>query len=330
MVSTANAVIFDMASHEVQIGDVDVPDLGPADVLVKAGSIGLCRSDNELLEGHLNGHLDIPERIVPGHEWSGTVLAVGESVTALAPGDMVVGECVISDGHWFGFTYGGAAAEQFVVPSQLLHRVPEGITLSQAALIEPFTIAYNAFVESGGCDASDVVTVIGGGMVGLCALTIARAKGATVVLIEPNAKRQALALDLGASVVVEPATIDDYAAFYAQFGDVSGASLVIEASGHPAGIASTFRHAAFRGRITNIGICAADVTAPVGLVQAKNLVVRGVTGSTGVWPAAIRFMQRSDIDLSAVISSEYDYTQAAEAMRTTDSPESTKVHLTFS
>jgi L-iditol 2-dehydrogenase len=330
VVLTANAVIFDMATHEVQIGAVDVPELGPADILVKAGSVGLCRSDNELLEGHLSGHLDIPDHVVPGHEWSGTVVAVGESVTTLSPGDMVVGECVISDGHWFGFTYSGAAAEQFVVPSQLLHRVPAGITLSQAALIEPFTIAYNAFVESGGCDASDVVTVIGGGMVGLCALTIARAKGATVVLVEPNGKRQALAQDLGADVVLDPADIDDYASFYSQFGGISGANLVIEASGHPAGISSTFRHAAFRGRITNIGICPADVTAPVGLIQAKNLVVRGVTGSTGVWPAAIRFMQRSDIDLSAVISSEYDYTQAAEAMTMTDTPESTKVHLTFS
>lgn len=329
MTSTANAVIFDVNSHTVDIGIIDVPDLGPADVLVRAGVVGLCRSDNELLDGHLNEHLDIPDRIVPGHEWSGTVVAVGREVKNVAPDDVVVGECVISDGHWFGFTYGGAAADQFVVPSALLHRVPAGISLSQAALIEPFTIAYNAFRESGGSDAADIVTVIGGGMVGLCALAIARAKGAAVVLVEPNRKRHDLAAALGADVVVDPAEITDYPSFYSQFAGADGADLVIEASGHPAGIASTYRHAGFRGRITNIGISGAEVTASLGLIQAKNLTVRGVTGSTGVWPDAIRFMQRSGIDLSAVISSEFNYRQAAEAMKMTDSPESIKVHLTF-
>lgn len=329
MTSTTNAVIFDIGQQAVEIGPVDLPTLGPNDVLVRAGVVGLCRSDNELLDGHLNDQLDLPARVVPGHEWSGTVVEIGDDVKNVVPGDVVVGECVIDDGDWFGFTYGGAAAEQFVAPANLLHRVPKGINLSQAALIEPFTIAYNAFVESGKCDAADVVTVIGGGMIGLCALTIARSKGAVVVLVEPNKKRQALAAELGADVIVDPADIDDVPSFYSQFGK-TGADLVFEASGHPAGVASTFRHAGLRGRITNIGICPQEVTAPLGLIQAKNLTVRGVTGSTGVWPDAIRFMQRSAIDLSPVISSEFNYREAEKAMRMTDSSESIKVHLTFS
>lgn len=323
-----NAVIFDVAKGNVEVGPVEVPELGSTDVLVQAGIVGLCRSDNELLEGHLSGQLDLPKRVIPGHEWAGTVLETGRSVTNISVGDRVVGECIIADGDWFGFTYDGAAAEKFKVPAKLLHRIPEGIDLAQAALIEPFTIAYHAFVQSGKCDAADIVTVIGGGMVGLCASSIAKARGAFVVLVEPNSKRRELATELGADIAINPAEIGDITDFYSQFGR-SGANLVVEASGHPNGIASTFRHVANRGQITNIGICSADVTAPLGLLQAKNLTVRGVTGSTGVWADAIRFMQRSAIDLTPVVSSIFDYRDADQAMRVTNDPESIKVHLTF-
>lgn len=327
--ASTSAVVFTNDPRTVDIRDIPLPDLAPTDVLVAARVVGLCRSDNELLDGHLDAQLKVPYPIVPGHEWSGQVVETGSAVTHVKEGDPVVGECVIAPNHWFGFTYPGAAAELFVVPGGLLHRLPGSMTHEQGALVEPFTIAYNAFKASGGSDAADLVAVIGGGMIGLCALAVAKGNGSQTIVIEPNALRRDLAAKLGADVIVDPTTESAMDVIREKCG-VEGADLVIEASGHPAGLSSTMELARFGGRVTNVGICSqADVSAPWALVQAKDLTVRGTTGSAGMWPAALRFLGRQEIDLTPVITSRYPYAQAGDAMRATDDAASVKVHLTF-
>jgi len=149
----SSAVIFDREPRGARFVRIEVPALGPDDVLVRSKVVGLCRSDIELLEGHLDEQLAVSYPIVPGHEWSGEVMEVGASVTKVAPGAPVVGECVLAANHWFGFTYNGAAAETFVVPSRLLHELPASLSYEQGALVEPFTIAYRAIrdtVRAGG------------------------------------------------------------------------------------------------------------------------------------------------------------------------------------
>jgi L-iditol 2-dehydrogenase len=324
----APAVLFDREPRAARFGEIEVPGLGPDDVLVQTKVVGLCRSDIELLEGHLDEQLGVPYPIVPGHEWAGEVLEVGTSVTNVAPGSPVVGECVIAPNHWFGFTYNGAAAERFVVPSRLLHELPSSLSFEQGALVEPFTIAYRAIRESGWIDAADAVAIVGGGMIGQCALAVARSMGALTVVVEPSANRRDLAVRMGADVVVDP-TEDHAAAALQRDSGREGADLVVEASGNPNGLASTFDLARFGGRIVNIGICAhGQVAAPLGLVQAKDLTVRGTTGSPGVWPQALRFIERNEIDLTPVITATYGFDHAADALRAADdAATNVKVHL---
>ncbi len=328
-IRTARAVVFERDPRRVVVREVEVDPIGPTDVLVAAKAVGLCRSDNELLEGHLDAQLAVPYPVVPGHEWSGQVVEVGRDVTNVSVGDPVVGECVIAPNHWFGFTYHGAASELFRTPAALLHRLPEGVDFSSGALVEPFTIAYNAVRVSGGIDASDVVAIVGGGMIGQCALAVARGSSALTMVIEPNPVRRALAVALGADVVVDPTT-EDASHILRDTVGVDGADLVIEASGHPAGLASTLTLARHAGRITNIGICAhGEVAGGWGLIQAKDLTVRGTTGSSGVWPAALRFLQRNSIDLRPAITATLPFEEAAAAMKATDDPDNVKVHLQF-
>lgn len=314
--------------RDVRYGELELPELGPDEVLVASRRVGICRSDVELLEGHLDAQLGVPYPIVPGHEWAGAVEAVGERVANVAPGDRVVGECVIAPNHWFGFTYNGTGSERFVAPARLLHRLPGSLSFEQAALVEPFTIAYRAIRASGGTDGSEVVAIVGGGMIGQCCLAVARAMGAVTVVIEPSERRRALARQLGADLVLEPG--DGVADEIHGAAGVDGADLVLEASGQPAGLASTFELARFGGRVTNIGICAhPSVSAPLGLVQAKDLLVRGTTGSAGVWPAALRFVERHGIDLSPVISGTFTFAQAREALAASRDTETyVKIHLT--
>ncbi|MDR2256110.1 MAG: zinc-binding dehydrogenase [Arthrobacter sp.] len=315
---------MDSSTGSTRLGDLELPPLAPHEVLVQSRVVGLCRSDIEMLHGHLNQQLAILRPIVPGHEWSGVVSAVGSAVTDFAPGDRVVGECVLSDDEWFGFTMHGAGAEQFVVPARLLHRIPAELNFSQAALIEPFTIAFAAIRRAGGITAGNTVVILGAGMIGLAATSIAVAMGASVVTVDLDATRRDAASSLGAA---KTAASSDEASSWIRARGLNGADLVVEASGHPIAITSTFELARFEGHIVNIGICAADtVTAPLHLIQAKNLTVHGTTGSAGLWPEAITFLQEHSIDLSGVVTASYAFDEIDEALRAVESG-NIKVHL---
>ncbi len=240
----------------------------------------------------------------------------------------MVGECVLAPNSWFGFDYPGAGAQLFKAPGRLLHEVPAGIDFHQAALIEPFTIAYKGIGTAGGCDAADLVVVIGGGMVGLCALAIAAANGAETVVVEPRQLRRDLATGLGADHVVDPGTGPVDQALITELTGRPGATLVIEASGSAPGLATTLKVAAYGGRLLNIGICVDDeVSAPVGLIQSKDLTVFGTTGSAGVWPDALIFMRRRQIDLSRAVTAGYDFDEAEKAIAAIDDPTNIKVHI---
>jgi len=323
-----SAVIFLKEPRGVRFAQIEVPEIGPDEVVVRSKVVGLCRSDIELLEGHLDGQLGVPYPIVPGHEWAGEVVEVGSAVSNVGPGAPVVGECVLAPNHWFGFTYNGAAAETFVVPSRLLHELPSSLSPQQGALVEPFTIAYRAIRETGWLDASDTVAIVGAGMIGQCALAVARSMNAVTVIVEPSPIRRALAQRMGADVVIDPSDGKAAEALQRLTGR-EGADLVVEASGNPHGLASTFDLARFGGRIVNIGICAQpQVSAPLGLIQSKDLIMRGTTGSPGVWPQALRFIERHGIDLTPVITATYSFDQAAEAMQAAgDAANNIKVHL---
>jgi 2-desacetyl-2-hydroxyethyl bacteriochlorophyllide A dehydrogenase len=330
MTKKATAVLIRDDPRRVEHGEVDVSTPGPGEVLVRAKIVGICRSDIELRDGHLDGQLAIPYPVVPGHEWSGEVADVGPDVTNVGPRDRVVGECVMAPNHWFGFSYHGAASTHFIAPANLLHRLPAGLSYEQGAMVEPFTIAYHAIFKSGSCDGGDIVAITGAGMIGQCALSVTRSMGAFTVVIEPSPRRRELAEKMGADLVLDPGSDVNAVrrALDEQTGS-EGADLVIEASGSAPGLASTFELARHAGRITVIGIVSSpSIQAPLNLIQAKDLRIRGVTGSTGVWPRALRFLARHQIDLSPLVSATYGFPEADVAFGAAeDTDTNVKIHL---
>lgn len=307
------------------LADVDVPKIGVDEVLVSLRSVGICHSDFELLEGRYIIPFEYP--IVPGHEWSGEVAEVGSDVTGFVPGDRVLGECVIGMEH-FGFSISGAAAEYFVVRPEWLHHVPDELTDSQAALVEPFSCAYFAAMRAGNINASDTVVVFGAGPIGLSCIAVAATLGARVIAAEPDATRADLARQLGAEEVVDP-TADGFAEQVLDLTGGSGASVVMEASGQPAAMAATLEVAGFNGRVVNIGIdVGRSATAKLGLIQSKQLQIRGTIGSPGVWQDTLRFLARTGLDLTPMITTRIPLGNAPEAYaaaRRTD--QNVKVHI---
>jgi L-iditol 2-dehydrogenase len=306
------ALVFE-EPRQAAVCELDVPTVASDEVLVRSRNVGICHSDFELYEGHYIIPVSYP--IIPGHEWSGEVAEVGSGVTSLRPGDRVVGECVVNNGDdHFGFSISGADAEYFVAKASWLHKIPDELSFSQGAFVEPFSVAYNATAAADGIDASDSVAVIGGGPIGLLCALAASTMGATVTLIEPQAHRRALGLEIGARSALDP-TEGDLVEQAAEVTGGRGFDVVIEAAGAPAAMATAFPVAGHSARVVFVGI---DVggTAPVqiGLIQSKALRVRGIIGSAGMWPRTIRFMATSGVDPAPLLTATFPLDQGTAAL----------------
>jgi L-iditol 2-dehydrogenase len=314
-----------IGDNRCQVNDLEVPAIGPDEVLLASRSVGICHSDLELLAGRYIIPFEFP--VIPGHEWSAEVVQVGPAVRGLGVGDRVVGECVIGQEH-FGFSISGAAAEFFVAKQSWLHRLPGNLSWTQGALVEPFSCGYYATVRADNLDASDTAVVLGAGPIGLGVVAAAAGKGARVIVAEPIAGRADLARQLGADAVVDP-TSGTFHEEVAALTQGAGASVVFEASGKPAAMATALEVAGFRARIVYIGIdVGGSAPARLGLFQSKELQARGIIGSPGVWPQTLRFLSRSGVDLSPLVTASYPLARADEAIGSVLTDRSqVKVHI---
>jgi L-iditol 2-dehydrogenase len=306
------ALVFE-EPRNAAVRDFDVPAIAADEVLVRSRNVGICHSDFELYEGRYIIPVAYP--IVPGHEWAGEIEEVGGDVTTVRPGDRVVGECVVNNGDdHFGFSISGADAEYFVAKASWLHRIPEEISWAQGAFVEPFSVAHNATVAAGGIDASDEVAVIGGGPIGLLCAMAAATMGGSVTLIEPQAHRRALGLEIGAVRAIDP-TAGSLADEAAEATRGRGFDVVIEAAGVPAAMASAFPIAAHGARIVLVGIdVGGSASVEIGLVQSKALQVRGIIGSAGLWPRTIRFMAASGVDPTPLLTATFPLAEGLAAL----------------
>ncbi len=306
-----------------EVAELPIPEIADDEVLVAARSVGICHSDIDLLEDRYIIPVRYP--IIPGHEWSGEVARVGARVSGLVPGDRVVGECVIGDDH-FGFSISGAAADFFVAKPAWLHRLPDRLSYTMGALVEPFSCAYYALVRAGNVNASDTLVVLGAGPVGLAVTAAAAAMGAVTIAVEPDARRRGIALRLGARHAVHPDAIDD---LLADLTGGRGADVVVEVSGRPAVMARALELVAFKGRVAYVGINVGDqVPARLGLIQSRELQITGSIGSPGVWPDTLRFLANSGIDMTPLVTQRFDVDHAVDALEAAHHPEATvKAHL---
>ncbi|OZD60912.1 zinc-dependent alcohol dehydrogenase [Rhodococcus sp. 06-1460-1B] len=314
-----------VAENKAEVADLDIPAIAADEVLIAARSVGVCHSDIELLEGRYIIPFEYP--IIPGHEWSGEVATVGADVDGFQVGDRVVGECVIGEDH-FGFSISGAAAEFFVVKPAWLHKLPDEVSFTSGALVEPFSCGYYGLMRAGNVNASDVLVVLGAGPIGLGVVAGGAALGATTIVVEPSEGRRQAALKLGAAHAVTPDEVDEL------LGKVSngrGADVVVEATGRPEVMASALELAGHRARVVYIGIdVGRSAPAKLGLIQSKELDIRGAIGSPGVWPATLRFIARSGLDLGGLVTREIAADDAVTALDEAQKPaENIKVHITF-
>jgi L-iditol 2-dehydrogenase len=314
------ALIFD-EPKKLTVTEVQSPRIDDNEVMIRSSRVGICHSDYELLAGQYIIPISYP--VTPGHEWVGEVVEVGGNVKGLRVGDRVVGECVINTPeriHHFGFSMDGADREYFAASPEWLHKLPDAVDDAKGALIEPFTCGYYAVMRHGGVNASNTVVVSGGGTIGLVTAAAAIGMGARVIVIDPVGLRRDVALRLGADAVVDPGAVDPIAAV--QELTRGGADLVVECAGHASSLANVFEYARSEGAVSMVGInIGQKISLDLGKIQIRNLNVKGCIGSPGVWPAAIRFLERTGIDLSPIQTHHFPLDQAAAAFELGKNPQ---------
>lgn len=311
-------------------GSREVGPLAPTQLLVRTAYVGICGTDLEILHGRMPETFKINYPHVMGHEWSGVVEQVGTEVTGFAVGDRVLGHGHLGGNDWFGVTHDGAASDLFTVPADMCFHVPDNVDMLTAAIIEPFACVVNGLKKIGGVSAADTVHIHGLGAIGLAALVQSLTAGARVVVFDPSDRRRAAAIELGASAAINPLEVTDTvqaaeAAIGRPYADV-----VIEASGNPFAQAAALESADIDGRVLLMGVSKPKpVPARLGLFQERNLTVTSSTGApVGIWPAAIRYVANTGLNLGAIVSSILPFSQAEEAIaRAEDSNREIKVML---
>ena len=252
--------------HEVAFREVETPVVGPDDVLVRSHKAGVCRTDLEVLAGELDpGWVRYP--CIPGHEWAGSIAAVGENVADLAAGDRVVCEGMIpchrcracrigrtnvceSNDH-LGFTRAGGYGELVVAPRRVVHRLPDTVSYDAAVLIEPGSVVLRG-LERAQPRAADAVGVVGVGTLGSLAISLAKAFApSAIVAFGIRDEELSLARRLGATDVVNVAAEERY---------VGELDLVVETAGAVPAVELATRLPRPGGRVVLLGIAVIGLT----------------------------------------------------------------------
>lgn len=269
------------AGKLLEVGDfrvMEVPDPlpGPGEVLVRVAAAGVCGTDRHLLKGEFLGR----PPVILGHEFSGTVEGVGKGVTAHRVGDKVACDPNIACGACpsclngrinlcenlvaVGVHRDGGFAAYVAFPAHRALPLPEGLSLRDAALSEPLACCLHA-LDIGAPKPGERVTILGGGVIGLLCLQLARLAGAEVLLVTRSPHRRRIAGELGARTV---ARAEDATGVFPR-----GADLVLECAGVGETVAQAPHLAARGGRVVIVGVLARGQMVPI---EPFDLLVREV------------------------------------------------------
>jgi threonine dehydrogenase-like Zn-dependent dehydrogenase len=249
-----------------------VPAPGPGQILVAVHNCGICGSDiHQLRDGW-----GLKSGAVVGHEWAGTIVALGEGVDTWSIGEQVVGgpsprcgmcrRCVegkpsqcenrpVDITDWPD----GAFAEYILVAAAGVLRLPEGLSARHAALAEPLAVALHGITRSG-IAAGDTAMVIGAGPIGALSVVALQAMGVTdITVVEPNESRKQLARNLGATAVLDPSDLDIYPMWEPERLSGRAVHVVLECSGRKEAIEAGFNQLGRGGVLVMVG---AGIEAP--------------------------------------------------------------------
>ncbi len=328
-------VLTEYNSFDIQ--ELPRPAIAPDEVLVRVQAVGICGSDVHGMDGSTGRR--IPPMVM-GHEAAGIIAETGPAVHGWQTGDRVTFDSTIyklddwysrrgmynlSDGREVlgvstatpdrpGFKRQGAFAEFVAVPQHILYHVPDSVTFTQAALVEPVAVALHA-VSLTPIQVNDSAVVVGAGMIGLFVIQALRLAGCgQIIAIDLDDDRLALARKLGATHTLN-AGQGNMAADVQQLTNGRGADVAFEVVGVSATVNTAIECARKGATVTLVGNLSPTVTMPLQAIVTGQLRIQGSCAINGEYEAALDLIASGRIDVLAILSAEAPLTEGPDWFR---------------
>lgn len=319
--------------------EVEVPVPGPGEALCRIGAVAICGSDPEVIRGDLAGSWPPSYPFIAGHEWAGTVVAVGPGVTELQPGDRVAGEAHKGCGYCqnckegryticlnyakegtghehYGFVVNGAYTQYQKYSIRSLTKMPDNVTFEEASMCDTTGVALHG-LELSGVTPGGTVAIIGPGPIGLSAMKLARAMGAARIIMVGRGARLEAAGRMGADHCVDIRACDPVEAVRALTGGI-GTDQVFECSGAKGTFCQAVRMVRKGGGVSLIGVATDDVMEelPFKYITHNEIAIYGSRANPNTSPKVLALMSSGQLNVKDMISHRFPLTQFAEALDT--------------
>ncbi|HPP74329.1 MAG TPA: L-threonine 3-dehydrogenase [Armatimonadota bacterium] len=339
------AIVKSEPGPGLEVLSVKEPKLGSRDVLIKVRVTGICGTDLHIYNWDEWSANRVKPPLILGHEFCGDVVEIGPEVTKVAVGDYVSAEChmaceqcyqcktgqphICSNVKVCGIDRHGAYATYVSIPEQFIWKLADDISPEIAAIFDP--IGNAVYTVLSGDVAGTTVGIIGCGPIGLAAIPIARASGATCVTgFDISDYRLKMAEGaMGADYVIDSSKVDPLTAAKDITRSV-GFDVVLEMSGHPSGINNAFKMVRAGGRVSLLGLPKSAVSVDL----ANDIVLKGITvlGIHGrrmfdTWYQTTRMIQSGRVDLTPLITHQMKFEEVDKAMEIMSSGRCGKVLL---
>jgi threonine 3-dehydrogenase len=285
--STMQALRKVRPEQGAQLESVPIPTIGPNDVLVRVRAASICGTDLHIYGWDAWSASRIRPPLTFGHEFCGVVEKVGSEVATVREGEFVSAEMHVNCGHCrpcrvgqvhvcqnvriIGIDLDGCFAEFVAIPATNIWKIDPAIPERYGAILDPLGNAVHTVLS--GPIAAQTVAVTGCGPIGLMAIAVARACGAsTIFATEVNEHRRALAKQMGADVALDPSS-GDVVERVREATEGAGADVLLEMSGHPAAIRQGFQMLRPGGRASLLGI----PSRPVEMDLVNDIIFKGAT-----------------------------------------------------
>lgn len=323
--------------NEFSIEDVADPEPGVFEVKCRVVAVAICGTDAHLLRGDYPGFWPPGFPFIPGHEWAGEIVALGEGAELLGweIGDRVAGtshdacgycqKCV--EGRYnlcenygkpglhrqYGHNYQGAFAEYVVHGAKSVFRLPAELSFDEGAVLDPASIALHT-ANRGGNRPGDTVVVFGPGPVGLLTADAARVRGAGRVIVVGRGSRLAKAAEMGSEVV--DYTGEDPVAAIRSATDELGADVVLECAGVPETYQWSLDVLRKGGRVASVGIPVTDVKLSLQKLVLYEFELVGSRASAGEMVHVIPLVMDGRIRAGDLVTHHFPLDDFAEALDT--------------
>ena len=338
------AVVKPEPKPGAEIRNVPIPKIGPTDVLVKVKVASVCGTDLHIYNWDPWAQRRIHPPLIPGHEFCGNVAAIGSEVTTVKEGDFVSAEMHVACGKCFqcrtgeahicqfvkiiGVDTDGAFAEYVRIPESNIWKLDPEIPQEYASILDPLGNAVHSVLA--GEVAAKTVAITGAGPIGLFAIAVARAVGATTIFaIEVNEHRRKIARAMKADYVLDPAS-EDVRTIIMDSTAGLGVDIVLEMAGHPDAIRTAFNIVRRGGRISLLGL----TSKPIALNFSEDIIFKGITiqGINGrrmyqTWYQMQALLKAGKLDLHPVITDRISMKDFGTGMERLTTGEASKILL---